>query len=137
VTVRVPLQRADGPATAADAKNDIHDDSSDKGASMHQLGVSVTPLDAQTAKQLGVPADVKGLVVMGTQDGTSAANHLLTPDEGGPDIILSVEGKAVETPEQLKAALQNVKSGEIVSLSVYNAQAKSRRIERVKVGASE
>ncbi len=104
---------------------------------MHQLGVSVAPLDAQTAKQLGIPSDVKGLVVMGTKEGTSAANHLAAPNEGGPDVILSVEGKAVETPEQLKAVLQGVKTGDIVSLTVYNAQVKARRIERVRVGAGE
>jgi len=30
-----------------------------------------------------------------------------------------------------------VKTGDIVSLNVYNARAKARRIERVRVGASE
>ena len=74
---------------------------------------------------------------MGTKEGTSAANHLAAPNEGGPDVILSVEGKAVETPEQLRAVLQGVKTGDIVSLNVYNAQVKARRIERVRVGASE
>ena len=48
---------------------------------------------------------MKGLIVTDVQDGTSAANHLTTPDAGGPDVILSVEGTAVETPEQLRAAL--------------------------------
>jgi PDZ domain-containing secreted protein len=80
---------------------------------------------------------VKGLVEMGTQDGTSAANHLFSANEGGPDVILSVEGTSVTTPEQLKSVLQSVKTGDIVSLNVYNAQAKARRIERVRVGASE
>jgi serine protease Do len=137
VTIRVPLQRAEGEDAAADTKNDASDKADDKGSSMHQLGVSVAPLDAQTAKEFGIPSDVKGLLVMGTKDGTSAANHLYAADEGGPDVILSVEGKTVDTPEQLKAALQGVKTGDIVSLNVYNARAKARRIERVRVGASE
>jgi serine protease Do len=137
VTIRVPLQHADNAVAADESKNDIHDEPNDKGSSMHQLGVSVTPLDAQTAKQFGIPSDVKGLVVMGTKDGSSAANHLASPNEGGPDVILSIEGKPVQTPEQLQAALQGVKTGDIVSLNVYNAQAKARRIERVRVGAGE
>src|SRR5678815_2561108 len=50
----------------------------------------------------------------------AAERHLTAPDAGGPDIILSVEGTAVETPEQLRAALAKAKSGEIVTLRVYN-----------------
>ena len=46
VTIRVPLQRIDADATPADAKNDASDKPDDKGSAMHQLGVSVAPLDA-------------------------------------------------------------------------------------------
>src|SRR5262249_22299628 len=132
-TVRVPLQRVG--ATTADSR-DSNDDANKgdaEGSAMHQLGVSVAPLDAQAARQLHVPSDVHGLIVTGVKDGTSAASHLATPDDGGPDVIMSVEGKAVQTPEQLKAAIAGTKSGEIVSLSVYNAQAKTKRIERVRI----
>jgi hypothetical protein len=38
---------------------------------------------------------------------------------------LSVEGTAVQTPEQLRAALGKVKAGEVVTLSVYNVRATS------------
>jgi serine protease Do len=132
-TVRVPLQRV-GAATAD--SHDANDDANKgdaEGSSLHQLGVTVTPLDAQAARQLQIPSDVHGLIVTGVKDGTSAASHLATPDAGGPDVIMSVEGKAVQTPEQLKAAIAGTKSGEIVSLNVYNAQAKTKRIERVRI----
>jgi serine protease Do len=135
-TIRIPLQRvgaatADSHASNDDAKGDA------QGSSMHQLGVSVAPLDAQAVRMFQIPSDVHGVLVTGVKDGTSAASHLATPDDGGPDVILSVEGKAVTTPEQLKAALANTKTGELVSLNVYNAQAKTRRIERVRVGGTE
>jgi S1-C subfamily serine protease len=104
---------------------------------MHQLGVTVEPLDAQTKRQLQLPANVNGLVVTDTKDGSPASSHLLTPRNGGPDIIVSVEGKPVQTPEQLKAALQGVKDGDIVSVTVYNPGQQARRIERMRIGSNE
>ena len=104
---------------------------------MHTLGASVTAIDAETALQLRLPPDVRGVLVTGVEDGSSAASHLATPDEGGPDIILSVEGTPVQTPEQLRAALNNAKTGSVVTLRVYNVPAKTKRIERVKLGGDK
>ncbi|MGH7616500.1 MAG: trypsin-like peptidase domain-containing protein [Gemmatimonadaceae bacterium] len=134
-TVRVPLQRIDATMNESRASNDDANNG-DTGASNHQLGVSVAPVDAQAAREWELPSDIHGLVVTGVKDGTSAAKHLATP-EGGPDIILSVEGKPVQTVDQLREALANTKNGDIVSLNVYNAQAKTKRIERVRVGTTE
>ena len=50
---------------------------------------------------------------------------------------MSVEGTAVATPEALRATLRNAKAGDIVTLRIYNVPSKSRRIERVKLGAGE
>jgi serine protease Do len=134
-TIRVPLQRVAGPNSES-ASSDASGTDDAHGSSMHALGVSVTTLDAATARQLQLPSDVHGVIVTGVQDGTSAASHFATPNAGGPDIILSVEGKAVESAEQLRAALSVVKAGDIVSLRVYNAPSKSRRVERVRIGTA-
>ena len=136
-TVKVPLQRVGAATAESPDSNDDAAKGDTEGSALHQLGVSVAPVDAQAARELQIPSDIHGLIVTGVKDGTSAANHLATPDNGGPDVILSVEGKPVQTPEQLRAALAGTKAGEIVSLSVYNTQAKTRRIERVRVGAAE
>jgi serine protease Do len=136
-TVHVPLQRVAGDSTATSSSRDENsDDSGARGSAMHALGVSVTAVDAATARQLRLPSDVHGVLVTDVKDGSSAASHLATPNTGGPDIILSVEGTTVETPEQLRTALAKAKSGDIVSLSVYNVPAKARRIERVRIGAT-
>jgi serine protease Do len=132
-TVKVPLQRAVG-ATTTPAESNESSSKDEKGSSMHALGASVTAIDAATAQRFGVPSNIKGVMVTDVQDGTSAASHLATPGTGGPDIILSVEGTAVQTPEQLRSALANVKSGDVVSLNVYNVPAKAKRIERVRIG---
>jgi serine protease Do len=137
-TIRVPLEHAETEAAKpTDSKDEATDKADAKGSSMHQLGVSVAPIDAQATRELKIPSDIHGLIVMGTKDGTSAASHLATPGNGGPDIILSVDGKAVDTPEELKSALAGVKDGDVVSLNVYNTQQQARRIERMRVGASE
>jgi S1-C subfamily serine protease len=76
------------------------------------------------------------VIVMDVDDSSPAAGRLATPQTGGPDLILSVEGQPVTTPEALQDALRSAKPGDIVSLRIYNVPAKSRRIERVRVGSA-
>jgi serine protease Do len=132
-TIKVPLQRASIGTPPTKALEDASA-GDEKGSSMHALGATVAPLDAATARQLQLPSSIHGVVVTDVEDGTSAASHLATPSTGGPDVILSVEDTPVQTPEQLRAALANAKSGDIVTLRVYNVPAKQSRIERVRIG---
>ena len=97
------------------------------------LGVTVAPTDADAVRELKLPADVRGAIVTDVSESSPAAGRLTTPQLGGPDVILSVEGAAVTSPESLRAALRQAKPGEIVTLRVYNVPAKNRRIERVRV----
>ena len=136
VTLRIPLQRVGG-STAQPTPEDASSSNDANGSAMHALGVSVSAIDAATARQLQLPSDVHGVLVTGVNDDSPAAGHLLTPDAGGPDIVLSVEGTAVQTPAELRAALAQHGSGDIVTLRVYNVPGKNRRIERVKLGASK
>jgi serine protease Do len=133
VTVKVPLQRVGGDNAARSSNSDDASKNDDVKGQSVRLGASVQAIDAATARELKLPSDVKGVLVTGVQDGTTAASHLATPNEGGPDIIMSVEGQPVSTPEQLKAALSKAKSGEIVSLRVYNVPARSKRVERMRI----
>jgi Do/DeqQ family serine protease len=138
MTLRVPVQRVAEAKSAAASKNDDAASSDNgRGSSAPALGVRVAPVDAATAKQLKLPSDVQGVVVTDVDEGSSASSHLATPDNGGPDVILSVEDSAVRTPDELRAALGRVKAGEVVSLRVYNVPSKSRRIERVRVGTGK
>ena len=133
-TVKVTLQSAAGRTNANESNDDNSSDDNSKGSPMRALGATVQAIDAATARELKLPADVKGVIVTGTQDGSAAASHLATPDAGGPDIIMAVEGTSVETPEQLRTALAKAKSGDIVTLRVYNVPAKSKRVERMRIG---
>jgi serine protease Do len=136
-TLRVPLQRVDTEKTVAARSSEKGSSNGKAGSSLRSLGVSVAAIDNATAQQLQLPTDVRGVVVTGVQDGSSAASHLATPETGGPDVILSVEGTAVRSPEELRAAIGRAKTGDVVTLRVYNVPSKTRRIERVRLGATD
>jgi serine protease Do len=136
-TIKVPLQRVPDSRTASkDAAPPSGSDSGRGGASMPTLGVTVEPIDAEAVRELQLPADVHGVIVTDVAEGSGAAGRIATPQTGGPDIILSVEGTPVTSTDALRAALRSAKPGEIVSLRVYNAREKNRRIERIRLSAA-
>jgi serine protease Do len=69
-------------------------------ASSDLLGLDLAQLDAQTRRQLGLPDEVKGLVVVGSRDGANAGR--VRPG----DVITAVGAEAVETPAQLASKAQ-------------------------------
>ena len=77
----------------------------------------------------------RGLIVTDVTPGGPAWDVLFDdPQRGGPDIILSVEGKPVHTEAELRKTLQGEKAGSIVTLRVYNPRAQARRVERIRLG---
>jgi serine protease Do len=135
--VRIPLQRVPDQRASASGAGEGSSNSRDEAHSaLPLLGITVAPIDNATIRELELPADVRGVVVTDVAESSPAAGRLATPQAGGPDVILSVEGTPVTSPESLRAALRSTKSGEIVTLRVYNVQAKTRRIERVRVGTA-
>jgi S1-C subfamily serine protease len=99
-----------------------------------KLGVTVAPVTRDDAAQFDLTPSQRGLLVTDVTAGGPSWGELADPDQGGPDIILEIEGKAVKTTAELRDAVKAMKPGEIVSLRVYNTQVKSRRIERIKLG---
>src|SRR5215207_6047961 len=135
--LRVALQRVREPrAVAAAPRSTPLADEEARTSSVSSLGITVAPLDAAAARELQIPADVRGVLVTDVDESSPLAGRLATPRTGGPDLILSVEDEAVTTPNALQNALRTVKAGDIVTLRVYNVLAKNRRVERVRVGLS-
>jgi len=137
-TYEVALQevRSRDLAAGSDSSNDESDATDDSSAatSIDLLGVTVQALDREDVQQFDLPAEQRGLLVTGVAPGGPAYGEVATPDNGGPDIIVELEGKPVRTPAELRQALRSYKPGDIVSLRIYNTQAKSRRIERIRLG---
>jgi serine protease Do len=136
-TIHVPLQRVASTQTAATPETARPSSRSERSEStLPALGITVAPIDAQSTRGMEVPEEVRGVIVTDVDDASPAAGRIATPQSGGPDIILSIEGAPVTTPEALRAALRSMKPGEIVSLRIYNMQLKTRRIERIRLGST-
>jgi serine protease Do len=136
-TYMVPLQRvAERSEVASTGEPGGDNAGSGEAAPMAALGVSVAPLDRATIDQYSIPNGVSGVVVTDVRPDGPAFESVAGPDNGGPDIILSVEGKPIGSPGELRHALAASKPGDIVTLRIYNAQSKSYRIERVKLGSA-
>jgi S1-C subfamily serine protease len=92
-------------------------------------------VDQDAARQFGLTSEQRGLVVTGVTPGGPAHGEVAEPGNGGPDILLSVEGKPVKGVAELRQALKSYKSGDIVTLRLYNTQAKTNRIERIRLSS--
>jgi serine protease Do len=136
-TVDVKLQELnDSPQVATRGDSGVVDDASDEGVAMNRLGISVEPVSPDAAVELQLPADTRGLIVTAVVPGGPSWEVLVDdPQRGGPDIILSVEGKPVRTEAELRKALLAEKPGSIVTLRIYNARAQNRRVERIRLGS--
>ena len=135
-TIRVPLQRVPEERTASSATSErAAPKSENTGATLPTLGITVAPTNAAAIRELQLPGDVRGAVVMDVADASPLAGRVATPQNGGPDVILSVEGTPTPTLEALRTAVRSAKPGEIVTLRLYNVAAKNRRVERVRLGS--
>jgi serine protease Do len=134
-TFGVKLQALnDAPQVAAGDGPSAPGDETPGGTAMNRLGVSVEPIGADAAAEFGLPADARGLMVTDVTPGGPAWEVLFDdPQRGGPDIILSIEGKPVRTEADLRKALLAEKPGSIVTLRIFNPRAQSRRVERLRL----
>ncbi|HEX6107587.1 MAG TPA: Do family serine endopeptidase [Gemmatimonadales bacterium] len=135
-TLTVALQELPRPTGVAsrDGAGSEDEDSATGAASLGRLGVTVSPVTDADAARFQLTREQRGVLVTEVRPGGPSWGELVDPGRGGPDIILEIEGKPVRTPAELRKALEGMKPGEIVSLRVYNTQAKNRRIERVRLG---
>jgi serine protease Do len=136
-TLEVRLQEV--PASRAgisgdSGSSDTADSSDDAASSVDLLGLTVQPVDQDAVRQFDLSSNQRGLVVTGVRPGGPSYGEIADPDNGGPDIILELEGKPVRTTADLKQSLKSYKAGDIVSLRLYNTQAKTHRIERIRLG---
>lgn len=124
-TVNVTLTEAPAEATEEASSGRNRQQAEPQSAvAMGALGITVEPSEA---------GEVRGLVVTGVDQDGPSADHIAGPDNGGPDVILSVEGKPVTTVSELRSALREAGRGTIVELRIYNEPSKTRRVERVRL----
>ena len=135
-TVTVKLQELPRPAglAARDGDDPAEAEEPTGAAALGKLGVTVAPVTENDAARFQLSREQRGLLVTDVRPGGPSWGELVDGDRGGPDIILAVEGKSVKTPAELRSAIESMKPGDIVSVRVYNTQAKNRRVERIRLG---
>ena len=95
----------------------------DSAPTEQALGITVEPLTQEDARdpQLRTVARAGGaLVVTQVSPDGPAYQRLADAQSGGPDIILKVNGQPTRTRAEFRQAMNAVKSGEIVTLTVLS-----------------
>jgi serine protease Do len=137
-TFEVKLQEVQAPRQLASSGGDTQNDAavSENGAKaeLDLLGLTVQQLDQSDVEQLDLQPEQRGLLITDVTPGGPSQGEVAEPDTGGPDILLAVEDTPVKTIADLRKALKDEKAGDIVTLRLYNVQAKSNRIERIRLG---
>jgi len=95
------------------------------------LGISVRQPPSEVASQLG--DDHTGVVVMDVESDSPALDRLSPARNGISDIITHVNATRVRTVDEFQRAMQAARSGEIVSLRVFNPGAGQSRVVRIRV----
>ena len=88
---------SNGPANQQNDQNGVPQKQSDNG----KLGLSLQPLTAQTAKQLGLSSDSEGLVITDVDPSGPAAEAGIARG----DVILEVNRQAVNSTDAVRSAL--------------------------------
>jgi serine protease Do len=102
-------------------------DANSTGTGVAYIGVALQALDDNVRAQINYQGKV-GVVVSGVYQGTPA-------DQAGlqaGDVITSIDGKAVNSPDELTKAIHGLKPGQTVALQVFSAGL--RKLVSVKIG---
>lgn len=135
-TYPVKLGARDDPAETVVAVAGPED--SDAGGSVvHELGISVEPIDEGQIRQSRFDRALPGLLVTDVDRHGPSRSRLATsaPRQGFFEIITHVENERVYTRDDLDNALRDYSSGDIVSITVrqVSAQTVTERPVRIKI----
>jgi serine protease Do len=100
-----------------------------------KLGIAVDIASPDFIRQARLTDDQVGLVVTDVEDGGPSYGKLLPPNAGGPEVIVAVNDTRVRTREEFQRVLRGVRSGEVVSVRVYNPNPQLRQTRVVRIRA--
>jgi serine protease Do len=105
------------------------------GRNYDKLGITAEPVPSELSSQARIPtAYRRGLLVTDISLTGPARNALAE----GREIIVRVlnpqPARDIRSPEDLESALSRVRTGELVTLLVYNVQGEATRVVTLKVG---
>jgi S1-C subfamily serine protease len=131
------VKLAEAPNESQVANADDNDDSADsaaaKPASYDKLGISVEPMTSDRASRAEVSDAQRGLVVMSV-DALGPSYQKLFADSDVIVRVLNPMPHAIRTVADLDSSISRLKSGDVVSLLVYNTQQKQSRVVNLRIG---
>ncbi len=109
-------------------------------ASSDPMGVEVAPLSSQFRSQHGVPDDVEGVVVTGTEPNGAFADKvgfLMRNDRGQvveiPWIIQDINGRKIAGVRDYEEAIGQLEPGAVASLLLYNPISERTAVASVRI----
>ncbi len=96
------------------------------------IGVSITEVDAATAKAVGLDKPMGIMIQNVVEDGSAASEDILAGD-----IILEIDGKVIDKPNQLQSYIATKRAGTEVHLTLFRDGKKIRRDVTLKARANE
>jgi serine protease Do len=97
-----------------------------------RLGLRIEAMPAEFVARGRLTEEQRGVLVSDVEEGGPAWQRVLSPNEGGPELILALNNQRVRTPEEFQRALRAVPRGEVVQLRVLNLQTGQTRIAFVR-----
>ena len=98
------------------------------------LGIRTIPIDPELASEMSLPADAGLLIVQavpggaadraGLHGGTERAYLGNTPIMIGGDLIVAIDGKPVESQQDLAQVMNNHRAGDTVKVTIYRVKKK-------------
>jgi serine protease Do len=130
-----PAEEMVAAVDRAGVSGDNKDGAAPEGVSADKLGVTVEPVSEAFARDAHVPASVKGLHVSNVNVASGARGKLFDSD-----IITEVVNprprRAVRTTSELQAALSGLKTGDVITLGVFNVETQSNRVVSIRIGGN-
>jgi serine protease Do len=136
-TYKVKLAEAPNESQLASSDSDDDNGGSDsaaeKPATYDKLGISVEPMSVDRASRAEVSDAQRGLVVMSV-DALGPSYQKLIAESDVIVKVLNPMPHAIRTVADLDSSISKLKNGDVVSLLVYNTQAKGTRVVNLRIG---
>jgi serine protease Do len=105
----------------------------EESVNFDQIGITVQNLTQAMIQEFELPRDVRGVLVSQVDPNGPAYGLIGSLNDSAPELITSVEGKAVRTEDDLRRALNDAGKGSIVTLRIYNIGGATSRILRLRL----
>jgi len=86
-----------------------------------KLGIQVAPITDESSKQFKLEAGIKGALVAEVKPGSAAAEAGIQPG----DVITKINGKPVNSAEDLKTAVQSLRSGDEARVVIQRGRSRT------------